>query len=232
MRLQTLLQVGFATSLLLAGCADTAEIDNKPVAGVAAPVQEAPAAGAKKAAGPVDPAAAVAPAGDAWTVDASSSSIGFLGAKITATHTGGFSDFTGQAVSADGKLIFTKFVVQTSSLWAEEKGAAEGSMAYKLTGHLKSPDFFNVAANPTASFASTSIKYGEGNAATITGNLRFAGKTNSVTFPATIEASADAVKATADFQIKRKDWGLVYPGKPDDLIKDEVALNLNLTFKK
>lgn len=230
MHLTPLLRLGLATSLLLAaGCADTTEIDNKPAATVGASTEEAPKP--EEATKPTaDVATEAAPAGQTWKVDAATSSIGFLGAKVTKTHAGGFSDFAGEATTTDGKLLATRFEAQVSSLWADEKDAAEGSMAYKLAGHLKSPDFFDVATNPVATFSSTSIEYGEGNAATVNGNLSFAGKTNSITFPATIEVTADKVSAKADFKINRKDWGLVYAGKPDDLIHDDVALNLDLHF--
>ncbi|RMG99925.1 MAG: YceI family protein, partial [Deltaproteobacteria bacterium] len=32
--------------------------------------------------------------------------------------------------------------------------------------------------------------------------------------------------------IDRKDFGIVYPGMKDDLIKDEVLLDLNLVFPR
>ena len=230
----TLTALGLSAALLAAGCADTTEIDNKPVAQVAEPAKEAPAPAAEEAAPAeekaeaaavvADPEAATAPEGDAWKADASST-IGFLGAKVTATHAGGFKDFAGEAVSADGKVIWTKFVVQANSIWADA-----GNYSEKLTGHLKSDDFFNVEKNPTAAFASTNIEHGEAGAATVTGNLKFAGVTKEITFPATFEAADGKVMAKADFQINRKDWGLNYTGKADDLIKDEVALNLALTF--
>jgi len=229
MNLNHLFRLGLATSFLVtAACADTTEIDNKPAATVSAPSEDtAKAEPAPEAA--ADTAAAAA-SGKVWKADVGTSSIGFLGAKVTATHPGGFSDFTGEATTTDGKLLSTRFEAQVASLWADKADAAEGSMGYKLAGHLKSPDFFDAATHPVATFSSTLIEYGEGNSATVTGNLSFAGKTNSVSFPATIEVTDDKVSAKADFKINRKDWGLVYAGKPDDLIHDDVALNLDLHF--
>ncbi|MCO4771528.1 MAG: YceI family protein [Deltaproteobacteria bacterium] len=230
--------LGLAGALLVSGCADTTEIDNKPVATVSEPAKEAPAAekaddkaapaeaGQAAGAAVMDPETAKAPEGDAWTSDASST-IEFLGAKVSKTHTGGFKTFTGEAVSKDGKVIFTKFVVQTDSIWADA-----GDYSAKLTGHLKDPDFFDVAKFPTAAFASTKIEHGDNGAATITGNLKFIDVTKEITFPATFTEADGKVMAKADFQINRKDWGLDYKGKADDLVKDEVALNLALTFTK
>ena len=44
--------------------------------------------------------------------------------------------------------------------------------------------------------------------------------------------SAGSAKGTAEFTIDRKQFGIVYPGMPDDLIKDEVLLKLDLSFKR
>ncbi len=237
----TTLVLALSGALLIGGCADTEEIDSKPAATVEKPAEapkaEATQAGEKPAAAPEagvkDPAEIQSPEGQRWAADTSKSSIGFLGAKVTNTHKGGFTGFSGQAVTNEaGKLSFVRFVVQTSTLWADEKNPAEGTGPFKLTGHLKSPDFFDVAKYPTADFASTKIEHGEGNAATVTGNLKFHGVTKTISFPATIESTADAIQAKAEFKINRKDWGLTYPGKPDDLIKDEVALTLDFTFVK
>jgi polyisoprenoid-binding protein YceI len=87
---------------------------------------------------------------------------------------------------------------------------------------------------PKATFTSTSIKPGGENGAThtVTGNLDLHGVTRSITFPAKISPSADAVDVDAEFVIKRKDFGIVYPGMPDDLIKDDVLIKLKLHAKK
>jgi len=66
----------------------------------------------------------------------------------------------------------------------------------------------------------------------VTGNLELHGVTKSITFPATITVQGDTVAVKAEFAINRKDFGIVYPGKPDDLIKDDVLLRLNISAKK
>jgi polyisoprenoid-binding protein YceI len=40
--------------------------------------------------------------------------------------------------------------------------------------------------------------------------------------------SAEKVKIHAKFDINRKDFGIVYAGKADDLIRDEVVIELKL----
>jgi len=115
--------------------------------------------------------------------------------------------------------------IDTASLFADQE---------KLTGHLKSGDFFDVEKHPKARFTSTSIKTGGENGAshTVTGNLELHGVTKSISFPANIKTADGSVDVDAEFAINRKDFGLVYPGKPDDLIKDEVLIKLQIRSKK
>ena len=46
--------------------------------------------------------------------------------------------------------------------------------------------------------------------------------------PATIRILADKVMVLAEFSINRKDFGIVYAGKADDLIRDDVLIRLEL----
>jgi polyisoprenoid-binding protein YceI len=216
-------------ALGLAACS-TPEIDNAPKATVAEPAAEAPAEAPAEQPAAEAPAeqpaaggeAAAAPAG-ALSLDAAQSAVGFFGAKVTGSHNGGFKGFTGSMSMADGKPATLVVDVDTTTLWADHP---------KLQGHLASPDFFDTAQFPTAKFEATGFEAGEGNAWTVKGNLTMHGVTKEVSFPATIEAGDASVTATTKFQINRHDWGISYAGKPDDLIKDEVALDLKLVFPK
>lgn len=165
---------------------------------------------------------AAAPAGERLAVDKGRSKVGFVGAKVTAQHVGVFEDFAGTIALAEGKLDSVEFEVQTTSV------VADGGNP-RLEGHLRSPDFFEVEKHPTAKFVSTKIAAGsdaEGMTHTVTGNLTLRGVTKSVTFPAKVEVSASEVRASAEFGIDRKDFGIEYPGKADDLIKDNVLLQV------
>ena len=110
---------------------------------------------------------------------------------------------------------------QTLSVVTDDEG---------LTKHLKTPDFFDVTKYPKATFTSTKIESANAGGAThnITGNFELHGVKKSVTFPATIQAAADSVTVNAEFSINRKDFGLVYAGKADDLIRDGVVIKLTL----
>ena len=66
---------------------------------------------------------------------------------------------------------------------------------------------------------------------TVTGNLEMHGVTKSVSFPATVAQDGDTARISAKFDINRFDWNMVFKGKPDDLIRKEVVLTLNLEAK-
>ena len=102
----------------------------------------------------------------------------------------------------------------------------------RLTGHLKRPDFFDVAKFPKSTFETTGITKGSTDAKakdathTVTGNLTLHGVTKSIQFPARIGVTADAATLDSEFFLNRKDFQINYPGMANDLIRDEVVINL------
>lgn len=218
------------------------EIDNKPAATVtepttveqpatdkpAEPVAEKPADPAAEK--PADPAAADPNAAPAVALTevavAPESTVEWVGAKVTGDHKGGFKTFTGKLhLTPENKLAKVTFEVDTTSVFSD---------ADKLTEHLKAADFFDVAQFPKASFETTEIKEGsdkEGFGYTVTGNFTIRGVTKGISFPANFKVDGDAVEAASEFTINRKDFGINYAGKADDLIKDDVLLKLTLKGK-
>ena len=155
------------------------------------------------------------------------SKIEFVGAKVTAKHEGSFAAFRGTigVVDNDATKSTVAAEIDIASLTVEPA---------KLAAHLKTPDLLDAAKFPNAKFVSTSIKAGGDNGAThtVTGNLSLHGVSKAITFPAKIKIEADTVSVDAEFAINRKDFGIVYPGMPDDLIKDDVLIKLSLHGKK
>jgi polyisoprenoid-binding protein YceI len=207
--------------LALAACEDASKDVPK------ATVNTAETAAATKplirAAIPVNTAAVAAGGNETLALDAASASVAFVGSKVTGKHEGKFEKVSGSITLAGGKAEGGKIMVEIDI--ASVKTDAE-----KLDGHLKSPDLFDAAKYPKATFTSTEIKAGGANGATdtITGDLELHGEKKSISFPATITVTPDGVTGTAEFSINRKDFKIVYPGKPDDLIKDDVPLKLSL----
>jgi polyisoprenoid-binding protein YceI len=159
--------------------------------------------------------------------DQSASKVSWVGSKVTGKHDGGFGTFTGNVDVVDGAPEKSKVNVDidAASLTSDDP---------KLTGHLKSADFFDVAKHPKATFASTEVKKGgeKGATHTVTGNLTIKGITKSVTFPATIQVTGDAASVDAEFAINRRDFQLNYAGMPNDLIRDDVVIKLAIKGKK
>lgn len=157
------------------------------------------------------------------TIDAAASSIGFTGAKVTGQHNGSFPTFT-------GTLDLDPARVENSRVAVDIDTTSVTTDTPRLTTHLKSADFFDVERFPRATFTSTAIAPGGANGAThtITGNLALHGVTRAISFPATVTVSPSEVTATAEFVINRREFGIVYAGMPDNLIRDDVAMHLRL----
>lgn len=152
------------------------------------------------------------------------SRLSWVGSKVTGKHEGSFGVFGGIVELVGGDP--TK-----SRVRAEIDMASLATTPEKLVAHLKTEDFFAVDKFPRANFVSTSIqKAGEGYS--VTGNLTMRGVSRSLTFPASIKIGEGEVTVNADFAINRKEFGIVYPGKADDLIADDVALKLEIHAKK
>lgn len=153
--------------------------------------------------------------------------IEFVGSKVTGSHTGGFKAWTGriELAGADPTASKVHIDIDMNSTFTDTE---------RLTGHLKSKDFFEVETYPTATFTSTQIVPGgpKGATHTITGNLDLHGVKKSITFPATIEIGRDSITARAEFAINRRDWKIVYDGMQDDLIRDDVVLRFDFSVPR
>lgn len=156
-----------------------------------------------------------------YAIDPANSKITWVGSKVTGKHDGGFNAFSGEVTAAGTpESVAIKVTIDADSLYTDTDN---------LTKHLKSSDFFDVETFPTATFESTGVAAGDADGSySVTGNLTLHGVTKQVTFPATISVTPDEVSAQAEFFIKRFDFELQYPGKPDDLIRDEVVIKLDI----
>lgn len=149
------------------------------------------------------------------------SSIRFVGSKVTGSHEGGFKSFTGH-VSVAGDALAPgphEVVIDMESTWADHP---------KLEAHLKSADFFDVETFPQAIFKLSSLENAPGTSHTLSGEFTLHGTTKSISFPSEITAIGGGYRLVAEFSINRRDFGIRYPGKPDDLIRDEVVIMLDI----
>lgn len=198
----------FAVAVLTTqSCTDPAT--NKPQANVA---EASPEATSGK------PAAA-----ETLVIESANSKVEFVASKVTKSHSGSFKQFTGTIELVNNSIEQSRVIIDidTESVVTDDEG---------LTKHLKSPDFFDVAKYPKATFIAARIEASAtaGATHTITGNFDLHGVKKAITFPANIQLTPDQVKVNAEFAINRKDFGIVYAGKADDLIRDGVVIKLSL----
>ena len=172
------------------------------------------------------PASSPSGMGEKYSVTSDSSKIEFVGSKVTGSHNGSFGKFAGTInFAGQPEKSGVTIAIDMNSVAADDP---------KLTEHLKTADFFDVAKHPQATFESTEIKTGgdQGATHTVTGNLQMHGVKKSITFPATIVVSPAAVTLDSTFSINRKDFGISYAGAADNLIRDEVVLTLKVRGMK
>lgn len=150
------------------------------------------------------------------------SKIGFTGSKVTGSHDGGFNTFTGHFTIADGAPVGNdhKVTIDMRSTWSDDE---------KLTEHLKSADFFDVENHPVSTFDVTGVEKQDDGSYHIAGNFMLHGVEKNIKIPVAVSKEGETVKISSEFDINRKDFDINYPGKQDDLIRDEVIIRLDLT---
>lgn len=181
--------------------------------------------------------------GTAYQLD-SSSTITWTGSKPTGAHSGTFKLAEGSFAVNNNQLTGGSFVIDMNTLNNIDL-AADADTKGKLEGHLKSPDFFDVAKYPTAKFEIISVTAFVADSTqeillkdathTIKGNLTLKDSTKSISFPAKVTVDAATSAAIADFNIDRTDWGINYkgPNNPQDwVISKTVNIKLALTATK
>jgi len=191
--------------------------------------------------------------GETWQVDPSASLVEWIGTKVTGYHSGAVQIKNGALQVQNGNITGGKFVLDLAGLTVTGPAGSDKGGNDKLLEHLKSPDFFDVANYPEATFEITEVatfsgtqtadpddprqadisKYKVANPThTISGNLTIKNVTKNIQFPARIEAMDNSVTATAKFNIDRMQWDVKYAGKPDDLIRNEIHLGIALKAAK
>ncbi len=213
--------------LLMVGCQKGQSEAVSPQAATQAPqaqetvANKKPVAQKPMASSPKDEATYIADvkAERAQWIDTTKSKVDFVGEKMIGSHTGSFSHVEG-IVYFEGQN-FQKVDIQINM----SEVTTDNDM---LTGHLKDQDFFHVKQYPVARFKSTSFVKNDKGQIIVKGPFTLRGVTQTVSFPVELVAKDGFAKALAQFEINRKDFGIVYPGKPDNLIKDNVKISFQI----
>lgn len=181
-------------------------------------------------------------------IDASTSNIEWVGTKVSGYHSGEIKIKSGELLVDDGNLVGGNFTIDMPSMTVTGPDGVSEEMNQKLLGHLKSGDFFEVEKHPEATFTITSVapftgsvneqedarqasisEYKVANPThTISGNLNIKGINKNISFPAKLDVTENKISALAKFNIDRTEWNIIYPGQPDDLIRNEIHLGISI----
>ncbi len=167
-----------------------------------------------------------------------SGKLSWVGSKALGdSHSGTINLSNGKLAVADGAVQAGDFVIDMATITNTDMEAGKGKE--KLEGHLKAPDFFDVAQFPTGVFEITSVTPATGVADVthnVKGNLTLKGIKKSITIPTNISVAGGKVSAVSpSFTINRTDWGISYGSgsivdlAKDKVINDDIALVLELT---
>lgn len=167
-----------------------------------------------------------------YDIDSSHSSATFKVKHLSiSTVSGGFGKVTGKVTwdPADPTKSVVDATIDTASIDTQNAGRDE---------HLKSPDFFDVANNPTITFKSTKVEPAGDGRLKVTGDLTLRGVTKPVVLD--VEGPVTPIKdprgnmktgATATTKINRQDFGVSWSKTLDGgglVVSDDVWITIEL----
>jgi polyisoprenoid-binding protein YceI len=149
----------------------------------------------------------------------------------------GFSTYVGQFINVSADLTLDPANPSASTLTATVPLADVAPNDDGLKAHLQTPDFFNTAEFPTATFVARSIVVDRENPteADVIGDLTLHGVTRSVTMEVEFNQAGPSMGNTykvgfdGEATIRRSEFGMSY-GLP--AIGDEVELHIEGEFVK
>jgi polyisoprenoid-binding protein YceI len=166
-----------------------------------------------------------------WINDPNHSEVDF-----TITHLG-ISNVHGRFGHIAATIAYNEADITKSTVNATIDVAGLNTGEDARNNHLKSPDFFDVATYPSATFTSTSVAK-SGDVLTINGNLTVHGVTKPVVLtadgprgPAPGMDHKQHAGFSASTTIKRSDFG-IGPKFGAAMVGDEVKLNIELDVAK
>ncbi|MFD2247519.1 YceI family protein [Pontibacter ruber] len=168
-----------------------------------------------------------------FALEESSSVVKWKGYSPVLYHDGSFQVQSQDIQVVDGKVTSGTFTIPIASI---ENFDLPDEVKPVLLNHLKSPDFFNLALHPTASFNITKVQplasTAEGGNYTVTGDFSMLGQTHPVSFPAKINLQGGKLELEASFKLDRTKWGMTYAADPalgDHHVLPEVDIQFDLT---
>jgi polyisoprenoid-binding protein YceI len=168
----------------------------------------------------------------ALNVDAAASKLNWKGEMLGLySHNGSINITSGKVNLKDGKITTGEVVIDMASITPLDAAYEATGQKTKegLVGHLSSPDFFDIANNPTATFAITSVSGTTGK-----GNLTLRGTTLEETIEnLTLTTEGDNVKIKGAITFDRTKYGVKFsmPVK-DKVLSNDIQMDFELVAKK
>jgi polyisoprenoid-binding protein YceI len=163
-------------------------------------------------------------------INTSTSTINWVGKKVTGAHEGTINLKDGALVFKGKKLVGGTFNVDMKSIVVTDLKAGQGKE--KLEGHLKADDFFGTDNFATATLVFKNVVVKAANLYTVTGDLTIKGITKPVVFDLATTTNA----ATANVKIDRTKYDIKYGSGSffdslgDKAINDDFNLAVALKF--
>jgi polyisoprenoid-binding protein YceI len=172
------------------------------------------------------PAASAAPA--SYSIDQAHSRVGFkVRHKMVSWVAGQFDTYS-------GTLAFDPSDLKSTAVKVQIDPASINTSNAKRDGHLKSPDFFDVAAFPAMTFESTAIQsVAKDGSFTMVGNLTMHGETKSVEllFGPVSDLVGGKRGVAVTGSLNRQDFGIKWSKLLDNgglAVGNEILFDFNL----
>jgi polyisoprenoid-binding protein YceI len=163
-------------------------------------------------------------------IDATKSTIKWVGKKVTGQHSGTINFKDGALTFSAKKLSGGRFNVDMATIAVTDLKAGEGKE--KLEGHLKADDFFGTEKYPTANLIFRKVTEKSAGVYTVEADLKIKEKTNEVTFDLVVKGNTATTKLTIDrtrYDIKYGS-GSFFDNLGDKAISDDFDLTVSLQF--
>jgi polyisoprenoid-binding protein YceI len=169
---------------------------------------------------------------DTWQIDPAHTNVEFTVRHLM------ISNVKGQFEKTTGTINSDPANLASSSIDASIDASSINTRVDMRDGHLKSPDFLDVAKYPTITFKSTKVEADGPGKWKVTGDLTLHGVTKPVVLA--VEATGTPIKdpmgktragASASTKIDRRDFGLIWNKALEAggvVVGDEIAISIDL----
>ena len=172
-------------------------------------------------------ASAASAAVETYVIDPVHSSVGFSIRHFVSRVPGTFTKFS-------GTIVVDRDNLENSSVEAVIDVGSVNTSNDQRNGHLKSPDFFDVAKYSTITFKSTSWKKTGDGTFDVTGDLTIKGITKEVVLKVTLLGFGPGMRGAqlsgweAATTLKKSDYGVNGPAMLAKVVGDDVAISISI----